>query len=50
MFLSANKRYKGALKDTSQIIESVIGKIDKEFKVNNKKGIYYCFFKQWASM
>jgi len=50
MFLPANKRYKGTLKDISQIIESVIGKIDKEFKVNSKKGIYYCFFKQWASM
>jgi len=28
MFLPANKRYKGTLKDISQIIESAIDKID----------------------
>jgi len=43
MFLPANKRYKGTLKDISQIIESAIDKIDKEFKVNGKKGFNIAF-------
>lgn len=43
MFLPVNKRHKGILKDISRIIESAIGKIDKEFKVNGKKGFTIAF-------
>ena len=43
MFLPANKRYRGTLKDISQIIESAIDKIAKEFKVNGKKGFTITF-------
>jgi len=43
MFLPANKRYRGTLKDISQIIESAIDKIAKEFKVNGKKGFTIAF-------
>ena len=43
MFLPANKRYKGTLKDISQIIKSAIDKIDEEFKVKGKKGFNVAF-------
>ena len=43
MFLPANKRYRGTLKDISKIIESAIDKIAKEFKVNGKKGFTIAF-------
>jgi len=37
IFLPTNKRYKGTLKDISQIIESAINKIDNEFKLKGKR-------------
>jgi len=43
IFLPANKRYKGTLKDISQIIESAINKIDKEFKLKGKRGFNISF-------
>jgi len=43
IFLPANKRYKGTVKDISQVIDGAIDKIDKEFKVKNKKGFNIAF-------
>ncbi|MBE3089188.1 MAG: nickel-dependent lactate racemase [Actinobacteria bacterium] len=43
IFLPANKRYKGTLKDISQIIESAINKIDNEFKLKGKRGFNISF-------
>ena len=43
LFLPANKRYKGTLKDAAQIIENAMDKIDKEFKGECKKEFSVAF-------